>query len=67
MAIIVCQPVTNKTISTIRKRYGSLGWGEIRLVGSGNNVTGLHFKWNEDAPPKFPEVTDLGLARPHRL
>ncbi len=45
MDIIFCQPVTNETISIVRERYTSLGWGEIYLRGNGNNVTELHFKW----------------------
>ncbi len=67
MDIIFCQPVTNETVSIIRKRYFSLGWGEVYLVGSGNNITGLHFKWCGNGQPEFPEYADLGLTSPHRL
>ena len=44
MDIIFCQPITNESISIVRERYTSLGWGEIYLRGNGNNVTELHFK-----------------------
>ena len=67
MDIIVCQSVTNETISIVRDRYNSLGWGEVRLLASGSNVTELCFKWCRDGQPKFPEVADLGLTNPHRL
>ncbi len=67
MDVIFCQPVTNETVSIIRGRYASLGWGEVYLVASGNNVTELHFKWCGNGQPKFPEVADLGLTSPHRL
>lgn len=67
MDIIFSQPVTNETVSIVRSRYNSLGWGEVRLLASGSNVTELCFKWCGDSQPKFPEVADLGLKSPHRL
>lgn len=67
MDIVFCQPATNETVSIVRDRYASLGWGEVRLLGSGSNVMELHFKWCGNSPPKFPEVADLGLTSPHRL
>ncbi len=42
MDIIFYQPVTNETVTPVRERYSSLGWGEIYLQGSGNNVIALH-------------------------
>lgn len=43
MDIVFCQPATNETISIVRDRYALFGWGEVRLLGSGSNVTELHF------------------------
>lgn len=67
MDIIFCQPVTNETVSDVRRRYSALGWGEVRLLASGSSVTELRFKWCGNDQPKFPEVADLGLTRPHKL
>ena len=67
MDIIFCQPITNETISIVRERYTSLGWGEIYLRGNGNNVTELHFKWCKETSFMLPDVSDLGLSCPHRL
>ncbi len=67
MDIIFCQPVTNETVTVVRERYFSLGWGEIYLRGSGSNVIELQFKWCNEEPFTLPDVSDLGLNRPHRL
>ena len=67
MNAIFCQPVTNATISAVRERYFSLGWGDVYLKGNGANVTELHLKWCGENPPKFPDTSDLGLDSPHRL
>ena len=67
MDIIFYQPVPNETVTPVRERYSSLGWGEIYLQGSGNNVIALQFKWCKEEPFMLPDVSDLGLERPHRL
>ncbi len=67
MDIIFCQPVTDETVSTIRERYFSLGWGEVYLRATGSNVTELHFKWCKEEEFILPDVSDLGLTNPHRL
>ncbi len=67
MNIIFCQPVTDETINTVRERYFSLGWGEYQLRGSGNHVTELLFRWCQKEPYSFPDLSDLGLKRPHKL
>lgn len=67
MDVIFCQPVTNETVSSVRERYFSLGWGEVGLIGTGSNVTELRFKWCSEGQPKLPEVSDLGLTVPHKL
>lgn len=67
MDTIFCQSVTNETVSIVRERYSSFGWGEVRLIATGSNVTELHFKWCAKGQPMFPEVSDLGLSFPHML
>lgn len=65
--IVFCQPITNETVSVIRDSYFQLSWGEVCLLGSGSNVTQLHFKWCGNGQSEFPKVSGLGLAVPHRL
>lgn len=67
MDIIFCQPVTDETVSTVQERYFSLGWGEYQLRGSGNHVAELLLKWDQKEPYSFPDISDLGLKRPHKL
>lgn len=63
MDIIFYQPVTNETVTPVRERYSSLGWGEIYLQGSGNNVIALQFKWCKEEPFLFLIVkTVKGLS-----
>lgn len=67
MDIVFCQPVTNETVTAVRERYSSLGWGEIYLKGTGNNVTELQFKWCKEEPFMLPDISDSGLKFPHKL
>ena len=67
MDIVFCQPVTNETVTAVRERYFSLGWGELQLRGSGSHVTELQFKWCHEEPFTIPDISDLGLKFPHRL
>lgn len=67
MDTIFCQPVTNETITAVRERYFTPGWGEIYLRSTGSNVTELKFKWCLETPFILPDVSDLGLESPHRL
>lgn len=67
MDIIFCQSVTNETVTVVRERYSSLGWGEIYLRGTGNHVMELQFKWCKEEPFILPDVSDLGLEFPHKL
>ena len=67
MDIVFCQPVTNKTVNTVRERYFSLGWGEVYLQATGSNIIELQFKWCKEEPFTLPEVSDLGLEYPHKL
>ncbi len=67
MDIVFCQSVTNETLSIVRQRYFSLGWGEISLLGTGTDVTELHFKWTKEESFVLPDVSDLALESPRRL
>lgn len=67
MDIVFCQPVTDETEAIVRKRYFSLGWGEVQLRGSGHQITELYFKWCGNELFILPDVSDLGLKCPHRL
>lgn len=67
MNIIFCQPVTNETLTSVRERYFSLGWGEVYLLGTESNVIELRFQWCKEEAFMLPDVSDLGLESPHML
>ncbi len=67
MDVIFSQPVTNETVSAVSDLYSSLGWGQVYIVGSGSDVTELHFRWCKDGPFTLPDVSALGLDSPRRL
>lgn len=67
MDIIFCQPITDETLDIVRERYFPLGWGEIQLRSSDGHAAELRLKWCRKEPVIFPDVSDLGLANPHRL
>ena len=67
MDIIYAQSVTSETVPSVRKRYSSLGWGEVYLKGTGSCVTELYFKWCREGSPALPDISDLGLKSPRRL
>ena len=58
------QLLTPDLIDEIRSRYTSIGWGEVYIRFSGENLVCLTFRWTKETDFVLPDISDLRLPAP---
>ena len=53
------QDVNNNNKDAILSRYLTLGWGLESLRGCNDQILKLYLVWLSEAPPVYPEISDL--------